>query len=179
MLDWAVVVIPVLIAVLVFFAPVPEAGRPFSVKWRAAIGILGVLTALLAYMQQRESAREKKELVDTLTKLRTVSPLRKQAADLAKELMDFYNAREHYNNRFKPGQALTSSETKAALDWYSETVRLYHAGHEKRIVSVLNEIHTATGMNVADLEADAHSVDYADGVQLVGTRLSAFAASLP
>lgn len=178
MLDWAVIVFPVVITALVFFAPAPKAGRKFSAGWRVAIAILGILTAFLAWRQQQENAREKRELRTELAKLRTVSPLRKQAADLAKELLDFYNEREHYNDRFKPEQVLSDKEA-AAMKWYSETVSLYHANYERRILSILEEIHVATGMDVRAIQSDAKRVRYAPEVEGTATRLSAFAASLP
>ena len=179
MLDWAIIVLPVIMAVVVCFAPAPEAGKRFGPRWRWAIFALGVVTALLAVQQEKSNAREKQELRQALEKLRTVSPLRKEAADLAKELFDFYNSRERYNERFKLGQALSDTEARAVLKWYSETVRLYHVNYERRITSVLEEIHAATGMDVASLEADAKRVGYAPEIGQTATRLSAFAVTLP
>ena len=177
MVDWAVIVLPVIIAAIVFFAVAPEAGKKFAMKWRIAIIVLCVVTALLAFVQQRENARDKRELKNELAKLRTVAPLRKQAADLSKELFDFYHKRQRYTDRFTVGQALSKSQTADALKWHAET--MYHAQFEKRVVSVLEQIRVATGMDVTELLADAKTVKYAPGVEQIATRLSAFAASLP
>ena len=179
MVDWAVIVLPVIIAAIVFFAVAPEAGKKFAMKWRIAIIVLCVVTALLAFVQQRENARDKRELKNELAKLRTVAPLRKQAADLSTELFDFYHERQRYNDRFTAGQALSKSQTADALKWHAETVAMYHAQFEKRVVSVLEQIRVATGMDVTELQADAKTVKHAPGVEQIATRLSAFAASLP
>lgn len=179
MVEWLVLILPVLIGVLVFFAPVPEAGKKFSMKWRAVISILAVMTAALACKERRDNAQERRHLVSELTELRTVAPLRKESADLAKEILDFYNGRQHYMDRFKPGQGLSRTEAESTLKWYSETVTLYDAYYEPRIVSILDEIHVATGMDVRSLQSDAKVVKYAPGVEQIGTRLTALSASLP
>ncbi len=108
-----------------------------------------------------------------------MSALRKETADLSKELLDFYQAREHYNDRFKPGQGLSAQEAASALRWYAETVSLYHSRFEARTLSILEQVRIATGIDVSGLETDAKSVKSAPGVEAVATRLSALAASLP
>lgn len=186
LLAWVTIVLPLIMAAVPFFAPAPEAGKSFPAKWRAVILVLGVAAALCALLQMRadnrtkvDDERAKQKLSEEITGLRTVSPLRKQAADLAKELLDFYNNRESYKDRFKPGQALSDKESQAALKWYGETVSLYHVNYEKRIISVLDEIHAVTGMEVVSLESDAKHVKYAPEIEQTAMRLSAFAASLP
>lgn len=179
MIDFAVVLLPVVIAAIVFFARAPEAGTRFSVGLRALIAVLCVLTAAAAWLQQRQSAEGRRGLIGELRGLRTVSALRKQTADLSKELLDFYHQREHYNDRFKPGQGLSDEESRDALKWYAETVSLYHSRFESRVVSVLQEIRAATGVDAAALESDARSVRFAPAVEEIANRLSAVAASLP
>ena len=182
----SVVLLPVVIAVIVFFAKVPEAGRRFSVRLRVAVGILCGLTAIAALIQQHEESESKKEdarsrvaLTAEIARLRTVSPLRKEAADLTKEILDFYHERERYNERFKAGQALSDAEAKATLSWYRKTVSLYHERFEGRVVAILEQIRTVTGMDVSGTQRDARAVKYEPQIEQVASRLSALAASLP
>jgi hypothetical protein len=179
LVSWLVIVLPVLIAIVAVFAPAPEAGGRFGLRWRVTVALLSLLTAGLAWKQQLDDAKDKRKLVEAIEDLKKVSPLRKQAAELAKELLEFYEQREHYNDRFKPGQTLSAAETKSALRWYEQSVRLYHQRYEKRVIATLDEIHSATGMTTDVLHNDAAKINYAGGIQDVANRLSALAASLP
>jgi hypothetical protein len=180
------VVLPVIAGVLVAFAKAPEAGKRFSVTLRLIVAVLCAATAIAAWEQHLEDAESKSEdakrsrdLTAEISKLRTVAPLRKEAADLAKEMLDFYNGREHYKDRFKPGQALSPSETAEALAWYAQTVSLYHAQFEKRVLGITEQIRVATGMDVVGIQGDARGVKFAPEVGDIATRLSTLAASLP
>ncbi len=179
MAEFAVIILPVLIAVIVFFAPAPEAGKTFGLRVKIAVALLCALTFASAWKLHRDDARERSELRKQLKDLRTVSALRKETADLSKELLDFYQVRERYNDRFKPGQGLIAQEAAGALRWYAETVSLYHSRFEARTLSILEQVRIATGIDVSGLETDAKSVKFAPGVKEVATRLSALAASLP
>jgi hypothetical protein len=186
LLALALILLPLVMGGVPFFAPAPEAGKKFPAGWRVFILVLGLMTAACAVFQFRaderakeEAAREKGALSKELAALKTITPLRKETADLAKEILDFYNTRQHYTDRFTPGQTLSDKQVNAALKWHGETVRLFHANFERRIISVLNEIHVVTGMDVAPLEADAKRVMYPPQIEETATRLSAFAASLP
>lgn len=177
--SWLVIVVPLVSAAVGIFAPAPEAGKRFGAKWRVAVTVLGLLTAGLAWKQQQDDAKDKRDLVKAIEDLKKVSPLRKQAAELAKELLEFYEQREHYNDRFKPGQVLSATESKAAFRWYEQSVRLYHERYQARVTDTLDEIHSGTGMATGALRRDAARVNYAGGIQDVANRLSALAASLP
>lgn len=174
-----VITLPILMAVIVIFAPAPEVGKRIGLRWRVLVTVLGVLAAALAVKQQSDDSAEKARLAQAIEGLKKISPLRKQAAELAKELLDFYEQREHYNDRFKPGQALSATETKSALQWYNQSVQLYHERYEKRVAATLDEIHSATGMTTDALRSDAVRVRYEPGIHDVANRLSALAASLP
>ena len=146
-------------------------------RWRFAISALAILTALLAYCSQVEDAQERGRLATEISKLRTVAPLRKEAADLAKEILEFNSERDHYMDQFKPGQIIL--DQKGMLKWYHETVSLYHQRYETRVVSILDQIRIATGMDVAGLQKEAKAVNYEPEIEKVGIRLGALAASLP
>jgi hypothetical protein len=118
-------------------------------------------------------------LAAEIFKLKTVAPLRKEAADLAKEMLDFYNSREHYNDRFTPGQGLDATQTAKVEAWYAETVSVYHAQFERRLVGITEQIRVVTGIDVAGIQGDARGVKFAPQVEDIATRLSALAASLP
>jgi hypothetical protein len=178
MLDWAIVVLPVVIALLAFFARVPEAGKRFSLTLRIVVGTLAIIVTVLAWIQHVENARAQQNLVSELAQIRTVTPLRKQSAELAKEMLEFYAERETYNKRFRPGRALSAKETRDVFAWYTETVNLYHSNYERRIISTLNENHSATGMDVTTLQAEAKAVRFSPEIGDVAIKMSAFAASL-
>jgi hypothetical protein len=168
----AVLFPPLAIAGIVFFAKAPEAGRKFSVTVRVIVTFLTGLTIGAAILEQwendarqRESIDSRNKLADELAKLRTVAPLRKEAADLATEVLNFYNDREHYTDRFTPGRALSESQAADVLKWYSTTVAKYHAQFEKRITSVLGQIRAVTGMDVSGLQADTTGVKFAPQVK--------------
>src|ERR1700730_15587633 len=101
-IPWLVIVLSLVIAVVGIFAPAPEAGKRFDLKWRILVAILGTLIAALSWKQLKDDTAEKKHFTEVIENLKKVSPLRKQASELAKELLDFYELREHYNDRFKP-----------------------------------------------------------------------------
>jgi hypothetical protein len=85
----------------------------------------------------------------------------------------------HYKDRFKRWQVLDAAEFARVEQWFAETVSIYHDRFEERVISILEQIRLATGMDVGALEADAKRVKNAPDVEQIGTRISGLAASLP
>ena len=155
-------------------------------KWRISFAVFGVINVLLTMWIYKRGTDSNNETLNGLRRevatLRTVVPLRKQAADLAAEIHDFVDVRHHRAmDGLVPGRTLSQQEERRAFEIYRVGVADYHERFDKRLTAILREIEKATGKQTEDIVKMSGAISDVGLLPAkdVANRISALAASLP
>ncbi len=203
--DWGLPLFAFVVASMGAYVSLKPPKEEYHWVWFGAFMVVGLILCGLSLKQisdskikdatnAKEAAEGQKKLLDEITTLKTVSPLRKQSFELADELNSFSARIERetagwYQDKFKnksykqmqqvPG--MTDEQIEQVFRAYRDGAKEYHSRFDARISSLLHQITTATGKDTSPILNKSNSISDSMTFKVteVATDLSNLAGSLP